>query len=90
MLRVLWPIPARSPDLNPIERFWGWLRAELRRRDLQDLQAKKAALSKSEYLTRARSVLKTKKAETVAGCMAKSMKKTCASVIKKKGGATRG
>ena len=23
----LWPIPARSPDLNPIELFWGWLSA---------------------------------------------------------------
>ena len=23
---VLWQIPARSPDLNPIEKIWRWLR----------------------------------------------------------------
>ena len=32
----LWQIPPRSPDLNPIEKFWGWLKRELRRRDLKD------------------------------------------------------
>jgi hypothetical protein len=25
----LWHIPARSPDLNPIEKFWSWLRYAL-------------------------------------------------------------
>ena len=33
---TLWSIPARLPDLNPIERFWGWLRREMRWRDLND------------------------------------------------------
>jgi transposase len=25
----MWHIPPRSPDLNPVEKFWGWLRKEL-------------------------------------------------------------
>ena len=25
----LWQIPPRSPDLNPIEKFWGWLQKDL-------------------------------------------------------------
>ena len=40
----LWHIPKGSPDLNPIEKFWGWLRRELRRRDLQDLRDTKPPL----------------------------------------------
>ena len=32
----LWRIPPHSPDLNPIEKFWSWLRRELRKRDLDD------------------------------------------------------
>ena len=30
-------IPPHSPDFNPIESFWGWLRQRLRRRELEDL-----------------------------------------------------
>lgn len=32
----LWQIPPKSPDLNPIERFWSYLRRRLRRLDLAD------------------------------------------------------
>ena len=32
-------IPARSPEFNPIESFWGWLRQAMRRRDLEDLRS---------------------------------------------------
>jgi hypothetical protein len=42
----LWHIPPRSPDLNPVEKCWAWLRRELRRLDLQDLSKKKRPLSK--------------------------------------------
>ena len=41
---ALWQIPPRSPDLNPIEKFWGWLRREMRRRDLEDWNAKRPPL----------------------------------------------
>ena len=30
----LWRIPPKSPDLNPIERFWGYLKKRLRKMDL--------------------------------------------------------
>ena len=30
---VLEYIPAKSPDLNPIEKFWSWVRSELQQRD---------------------------------------------------------
>ena len=26
----LWDMPAKSPDLNPIEKFWAWVRKQLR------------------------------------------------------------
>ena len=86
----LWPIPPRSPDLNPIEKFWGWLRRALRRRDLADLRNKRPALSKPEYLRRVRSVLRTSKAQRVASNIARSLKKTCKEVCEKKGAASRG
>ena len=34
----LWPVPPKSPDLNPVEMFWSWLRRKLRDLDLQDLR----------------------------------------------------
>ena len=86
----LWPIPPRSPDMNPVEKFWGWLGRELRRRDLRDLNMKKAALTKSQYLARVRAVLRTRKAQSVAKNTAKSLKKTCAEIVLKGGAASRG
>ena len=41
----LWHIPPRSPDLNPVEKFWAWLRRELRRLDLKDRSKKKRPLA---------------------------------------------
>ena len=52
----LWQIPPRSPDLNPIQKFWSWLRRELRRRDLQDWEAKRPALGRTAYRARLRAV----------------------------------
>ena len=59
-------IPSHSPDLSPIESSWGWLRGELRRRDLEDLRLKKPALNKSQYKQRVKEVLRTVKAQNVA------------------------
>ena len=56
------PIPPRSPDLNPIERYWGWLRTQLRLRDLRDLRDGKPALGKMAYKARVKAFLKTRKA----------------------------
>ena len=58
----LWHVPARSPDLNPVEKFWAWLRKHLRKLDLTDAVAKRPVLGKVAYRERGRRVLQTKKA----------------------------
>ena len=85
----LWKIPPRSPDLNPIEKFWSWLRRELRRCDLQDYKQKKPALTKQQYIARVRQVLQTTKAQQVAKRIAGGFRKTCKEVDNKKGAAAR-
>ena len=85
----LWTIPPRSPDLNPIEKFWSWLRRELRKRDLQDYKQKKACLTKPQYIARVKQVLQTTKAKRVASNIACGFRKTCKEVADKKGAAAR-
>ena len=80
-------IPAGSPDLNPIESFWSWLRGELRRRDLQDLRLKKPALSKTQYKRRIQEVLRTARAQKAPKLQ--NLKKVCKEVLKKKGAMSR-
>ena len=82
-------IPARSPDLNPIGSFWGWLRGELRRRDLEDLRLKKPALNKVQYKQRVKEVLRTAKAQKVARAKFRNLKKVCQEVVNKKGAMSR-
>ena len=82
-------IPARSPDLNPIESFWGWLRKELRRRDLEDLRLKKPALNKTQYKQRVKEVLRAIKAQNVAKAKFRNFKKVCKEVVLKKGAMSR-
>ena len=81
----LWKIPARSPDLNPVERFWGWLRQRLRAMDLNDALKKKPVLGKTAYAARVRRLVRTKKAQTVAKSFANSFRGTRRLVVKKKG-----
>lgn len=82
-------IPSHSPDLNPIESFWGWLRGELRRRDLEDLRLKKPALNKSQYKQRVKEVLRTVKAQNVAKAKFRNFKAVCQEVVEKKGAMSR-
>ena len=42
----LWGVPPKSPDLNPIEMLWGWLRKKLRLMDLAESIALQAASEK--------------------------------------------
>ena len=86
----LWKIPAKSPDLNPVERFWSWLRKKMRAMDLADAVKKKRALTKAQYVARAKRVLASKKAQSVAGACAKGFRKVCKEVVAKKGAATHG
>ena len=82
-------IPARSPELNPIESFWGWLRGGLRRRDIEDLRLKKPPLNKSQYMLRATAVLRTVRAQNVAKAKFRNFKKVCREVVSKNGAMSR-
>ncbi len=84
----LWKLPAKSPDLNPIEKFWAWLRKELRRRDFADLRAGRPALGKSAYRERVRLVCRTKKAQRVAINCVDNLREVCKAVDKRRGGAS--
>ena len=77
----LWHNPPRSPDLNPVELFWSWLRRDLRRRDLEDLQRRREPPSKAAYRARVRAVLRSKKAKVVAASITKSFRKACQRVV---------
>ena len=59
-------IPAKSPDLNPIEKCWSWLRRRLRDIDFEDLRAKRAVPGKMAYRRRVVNVLKSTKAQQMA------------------------
>ena len=83
------PIPKRSPDLNPIESFWGWLRGRLRARDLDDLKRGRPSLGKAAYKRRVKALLRTKKAQAVAKAKFKAFQKVCLEVVRKRGAAAR-
>ena len=87
---ILWQIPARSPDLNPVEKFWGWLRKQLQRRDLADMVSRRPVLGKHAYRARIRAVCRSARARRVAKNLAGGLKKVCREVLDKKGAATRG
>ena len=81
----MWFIPPKSPDLNPIERFWSWLRRQLRQMDLNDQCAKRPVLSKPQYIARVRALLKTEKAKLAASHIARGQKKICQIIVDRKG-----
>ena len=47
----LWDVPPKSPDLNPIEMFWGWIRKKLRSMDLADLRTKRPLCTRRHTLS---------------------------------------
>ncbi len=79
-----------SPDLNPVEKFWSWLRRQLLARDLADMSAGRPALSKIAYMARVRLLCRSQRAQTVGGAIARSWRKTCQAVVKAKGAGVRG
>ena len=90
-LRIkMWHVPPRSPDLNPVEKFWAWMRKKLRALDLKDAVSNRPVLGKTAYRERVRRVLKTKKARTVAKNCALGLRKVCKHVVESGGMATRG
>ena len=85
---MLWKMPAKSPDLNPVKRFWSWLRKKLRAVDLQGAVAKRPVMGKIAYKARVRAVCRSKQAQSVAANKEKLMKRVCRQVVLKKGAAT--
>ena len=85
----MWHVPARSPDLNPVEKYWSWLRRRLRALDLADARAKRAVLSKPAYQSRVRRVMKTARSTTVASNIIGGFRKTCKEIHDLGGGAAR-
>ena len=82
---TLWDLPPKSPDLNPVEMFWGWLRRKLRVMDLADVRKKRQPLGKTAYTTRVKSIVRTQRAQTVAKGFAKRFRKSCKQVVARKG-----
>ena len=82
-------LPRRSPDLNPIERYWSWVRRALRTRDLKDLRNGAAALGKTAYKRRLQNLLKSKRAQTVAKATWRTLKSVSKEVVCKKGAMAR-
>jgi len=87
---VLCKIPATSPDLNPVEKYWSWIRRQMRAMDLADLTAGRKAANKKTFKARLLRLVKTPRAKEVAANTMFSLRKTCAEVSKNGGAASRG
>jgi transposase len=87
---TLMKIPPKSPDFNPIEKFWAWVRRRLLLLDLRDLAKKRLAASRTLYKARLIRIMKSKKAQEVAGNCVRGLRKVALEVKKKKGAASRG
>ena len=73
----LWHVPPRSPDLNPVEQYWSWLRRRLRQLDLKDVVAKRPGRTKQQYVQRVKQVMKSAKSKLVSKNIMMSYRKTC-------------
>ena len=76
-----WGIPPGSPDLNPIEKSWSWLRRRLVALDLRELRKRKVALGRIAFKQRVQNLCKSQKAQKVAASCALGLKKICQQVI---------
>jgi hypothetical protein len=84
---VLWTCPPRSPDLNPVEMFWGWLRRKLRHMDMLDLKKKRKVLGKTAYRERIKGVMRSQKAQVAAKAFAGKLRGACKQVVQRRGAA---
>ena len=81
-------IPAKSPDLNPVERFWAYLKRRLRALDLKDALRRRPSLGKLAYKARVRTVLQSRSAQTAAKNIVKAYRKTCQEIVRTGGAAS--
>ena len=84
----LWHIPPRSPDLNPAERMWAWMRRKLRDMDLADLKNGRKGVTKGGLKGRVRALFRTSAANAIAGKYARGLRQVCREVIRRRGAAT--
>ena len=84
---LIWDVPPKSPDLSPIEMFWGWVRRQLRLRDLDDLRRKRPLLGRMCYVKRVKALLQSQRAQRVAAQCARKLRSACIQVIKNQGAA---
>ena len=85
-----WRVPASSPDLNPVEKMWAWLRRRIRVKDCEDLRRRRPPIGKMAFKARLRSMLASKQAQHVAARIAAGFRATCKEVVSKQGGMARG
>ena len=85
----LWTMPAKSPDLNPVEKFWAWVRKEMRARDMADLRARRVVPGKTAYTLRVKRLLKSRRAQQAASNIALGFKRVCKQVVANKGAASK-
>ena len=83
----LWAVPPRSPDLNPIEMFWAWVRRQLRLQDLDDLRQHRPPLTKPAYILRVKALFRRAKAPAVARRCAMKLRTKCRGVVANNGAA---
>ena len=81
----VWQVPPSTPYLNPVEKFWGWLRKQLRSRDLGDLSKKRPVLTKNKYKARVKAICSSAKAQSVAKKFTVDLRNVCKEVVAKKG-----
>ena len=80
--------PPKSPDLNPVEKYWAWVRKQMKAMDLRDLAAKRPAVGKMAYKAKFLRLIKTPKAKRVAANTMRNLVKTCRMVSRNGGAAT--
>ena len=81
-------VPRHSPDLNPVELFWGWLRKQLRRMDMADFIRGRPPVTRAGLKARVRGLVQTLRAKRVAAQCFLSLAKTCQAVKRKRGAAS--
>ena len=84
-----WHVPPKSPGINPVEKFGGWLRRELWRLDLGDLSEGHPATTKALHRQRARYLCESQRAQRVAGAFAKNLRAVCTEVVRERGARAR-
>ena len=83
---TLWKLPPRSPDLNPVEKYCGWMRKTLLKKDLEDLRLGKRPMDRVAYIARIRGINKSARAQMVAGNLTNGLLNVCRKVQLESGG----